>query len=414
MSHSLFLNIFATFVAILLYSVVKRIGSLLLCLLFSCVLSLAAQKDFIIVIDPGHGGKDAGCIGRILKEKDLNLAIALRVGQLISDNCPGVRVLYTRRTDVFITLMGRTEMANKANADLFLSIHADAIPKNSPVVEQTYGAGVFTMGTARTQENLDVAMRENRAILLEDNYETRYAGFDPSKPESYIIFEMMQNAHQAQSLEFAQAIQNSLVKRGKRHDRSVRQAGFFVLRTAAMPSVLVETGFISNAKEEKWLASADGKETIAKSIYMGFVDYKKSWDRKNAAHRAPQEGAAAPHEAAPAPPTKKPNGANEPERPNHSAPQGAAPTPQGPKPTPQGAPRTYKIQFLSSPKQLKQGAPELKGLWPVESYRDGSVYRYTYGQAATKGELQQKIIEVRKKFKDAFVVSFDERGNRVK
>jgi N-acetylmuramoyl-L-alanine amidase len=259
-------------------------------LLFSWVLSVAAPKDFIIVIDPGHGGKDAGCIGRILKEKDLNLAIALRVGQLIEGNCPGVRVIYTRRTDVFITLMGRTEMANKAKADLFLSIHADAIPKTSPVVDQTYGAGVFTMGTARTQENLDVAMRENRAILLEDNYETRYAGFDPSKPESYIIFEMMQNAHQAQSLEFAQAIQNSLVKRGKRHDRSVRQAGFYVLRTAAMPSVLVETGFISNAKEEKWLASAEGKETIAKSIYMGFVDYKKSWDRKNAAQHTPQQG----------------------------------------------------------------------------------------------------------------------------
>ncbi len=379
----------------------KKFGSFLLCLLLSCVLSVAAPKDFIIVIDPGHGGKDAGCIGRILKEKDLNLAIALRVGQLIENNCPSVRVLYTRRTDVFITLMGRTEMANKAKADLFLSIHADAIPKSSPVVEQTYGAGVFTMGTARTQENLDVAMRENRAILLEDNYETRYAGFDPSKPESYIIFEMMQNAHQAQSLEFAQAIQNSLVKRGKRHDRSVRQAGFFVLRTAAMPSVLVETGFISNAKEEKWLASADGKETIAKSIYMGFVDYKKSWDSKNAAQHAPQQGQPQP----PQQPQIKPQSQIQPQAEQQPKPQGQ------PQPS---AGRSYKIQFLSSPKQLKKGAPELKGLWPVESYRDGSVYRYTYGNARTKGELQQKIVEVRRKFKDAFVVAFDEQGNRIR
>jgi N-acetylmuramoyl-L-alanine amidase len=373
-------------------------------MLFSCTLSLAAQKDFIIVIDPGHGGKDAGCIGRVLKEKDLNLAIALRVGQLISANCPGVRVIYTRRTDVFITLMGRTELANKANADLFLSIHADAIPRTSPVVEQTYGAGVFTMGTARTQENLDVAMRENRAILLEDDYKTRYAGFDPSKPESYIIFEMMQNAHQAQSLEFAQCIQSSLVKRGKRHDRSVRQAGFYVLRTAAMPSVLVETGFISNTKEEKWLASSEGKETIANSIYMGFVDYKKSWDSKNAAQHTPQ---AAPQ---PAPQPQGPGlqPGNQPQGPQ------AGQQPQQPAGRPQGTIYYYKVQFLSSPKQLKQGAPELKGLWPVESYRDGSVYRYTYGKATDKGQLQQTIINVRKKFKDAFVVKFDEQGNRVK
>jgi N-acetylmuramoyl-L-alanine amidase len=397
---------------------VKTLFSLILIFLLCGPCGFAGQKeasghkDFIIVIDPGHGGKDAGCIGRILKEKDLNLAIALRVGQLISTNCPGVRVIYTRRTDVFITLMDRTDKANKANADLFLSIHADAVPRTSKVVEQTYGAGVFTMGTARTQENLDVAMRENRAILLEDNYETRYAGFDPSKPESYIIFEMMQNAHQAQSLEFAQAIQKSLVKRGNRHDRSVRQAGFYVLRTAAMPSVLVETGFISNTKEEKWLASDAGKETIAKSIYMGFVDYKKSWDSRNATGHAAQP-APAPAQTQPA---EKPQG----DKPAGKPQAGNTPDAQQPQQQPAkansapGAPYYYKIQFLSSPKQLKKGAPELKGLWPVEWYKDGSVYRYTYGKARSKSALQQKIIEVRKKFKDAFVVTFDEQDRRVK
>jgi N-acetylmuramoyl-L-alanine amidase len=385
--------------------------------------SVAQQRDFTIVIDPGHGGKDAGCIGKVLKEKDLNLAIGLRVGQLISANCPHVRVIYTRKTDVFITLMDRTDKANKAKADLFLSIHADAIPRNRKDVEMTYGTSVYTMGTARTQENLDVAMRENRAILLEDNYQTRYAGFDPSKPESYIIFEMMQNAHQAQSLEFAQSIQNSLVKRGKRHDRSVRQAGFYVLRTAAMPSVLVETGFISNTKEEQWMASEKGRETLAQSIYMGFVDYKKSWDSRNGAHAAPIAQ----------PEHHEPQGVREerpiaqtqpkPEKSQGDARPSNAQRPPKQEQTPQTKPEQaavqdgaiyYKIQFLSSPKKLQKGAAELKGLWPVEYYKDGNVYRYTYGKARTKDELQQKILNVRKKFKDAFVAKFDEQGKRIR
>lgn len=357
------------------------------------------DKDFTIVIDPGHGGKDAGCIGKILKEKDLNLSIALRVGELIEANCPHVKVIYTRKSDLFITLMERTEKANKAKADLFLSIHADAIPRTRKDVEQIRGAGVFTMGTARTQENLDVAMRENRAILLEDNYKTRYEGFDPGKPESYIIFEMMQNTYQTQSLEFARSIQNSLVNRGKRHNRDVRQAGFYVLRTAAMPSILVETGFISNTQEEKWLASKKGKETIANAIYMGFVDYKKSWDRRNCATPAPQN---APAENASA---------------SHATPNSASPQkPAGTKPaaaaTATGV--TYKIQFLSSPRQLKKGDAQLKGLWPVDYYKDGNLYRYTYGSASDKSALQNQIIQVRKKFQDAFVVTFDAKGNRIK
>lgn len=364
--------------------------------------SVCAQttKDFTIVIDPGHGGKDAGCIGKILKEKDLNLRIALRVGELIEANCPDVKVLYTRKSDVFITLMGRTEKANKAKANLFLSIHADAIPRNRKDVERTYGAGVFTMGTARNQENLDVAMRENRAILLEDNYKTRYAGFDPSKPESYIIFEMMQNTYQTQSLEFARAIQNSLVNRGKRHNRDVRQAGFYVLRTAAMPSVLVETGFLSNTKEEKWLATKAGKETIANAIYRGFVDYKKSWDRRNRASSAPL--ATAPETSSTKTSSSSP-AATKP-RPATATSEAAATS----------AGITYKIQFLSSPRKLKKGDAQLKGLWPVDYYKDGNLYRYTYGSAADKAALQKTIIRIRKKFKDAFVVKFDAQGRRIK
>lgn len=357
-----------------------------------------AKDDFIVVIDPGHGGKDAGCVGKIIKEKDLNLAVALRAGELIAARCPGVKVIYTRRTDTFVTLMGRTERANKAKADLFISIHADAIPRTRRDVEQTYGAGVFTLGTARNQENLDVAMRENRAILLEDNYESRYEGFDPAKPESYIIFEMMQNTHQTQSIEVASAIQRSLVKRGGRRNRDVRQAGFYVLRTAAMPAILIEVGFLSNTKEERWLATKEGKETIANAICLGFADYKKSWDsRNNVTSSQPT--------TAPPRPTKgeetKPSSDSSPK--DRTSEDGA-----------DASSVVYKIQFLSSPKILKKGNAALKGLWPVSYYKEGRTYRYTYGEAKSKDELQNDMIRIRKKFKDAFVVTFDADGHRIK
>lgn len=368
-------------------------------LLFSigCTSSSARpKKEFIVVLDAGHGGKDAGCVGKILKEKDLNLKIALKVGKYIEQNCPNVKVVYTRKTDVFVTLMGRTEKANKANADLFISIHADAIPRTRKDVNNVYGAGTFTLGTARNQSNLEVAMRENQAILLEDNYETRYEGFDPSKPESYIIFDMMQSTYQTQSIEAAEFIQNSLVKRGKRHNREVRQAGFYVLRTAAMPSVLIETGFISCNKEERYLASAAGQETISKAIYLGFVDYKKKWDQRNNAVIT-YDSSNDLHEE-----NIKPSSAD------------ASKLSQATSKPQKNEIIYWKIQFLSSPKLLKKGAVELKGLWPVEYYKEGGTYRYTYGKEKEKADLQQDILKIRKKFKDAFIVKFDAEGNRIK
>ncbi len=373
------------------------------------------KKEFIVVLDAGHGGKDAGCVGKILKEKDLNLKIALKVGKYIEQNCPNVKVVYTRKTDVFVTLMGRTEKANKANADLFISIHADAIPRTRKDVNNVFGAGTFTLGTARNQSNLEVAMRENQAILLEDNYETRYEGFDPSKPESYIIFDMMQSTYQAQSIEAAEFIQSSLVKRGKRHNREVRQAGFYVLRTAAMPSVLIETGFISCNKEEKYLASAAGQESISKAIYLGFVDYKKKWDQRNNAVIATnnnQEESVSPGKG------KKTSSSSDANQTSSDAKTASSiPASKVSKTTP--APQQndviyWKIQFLSSPKRLKKGAAELKGLWPVEYYKEGGTYRYTYGKEKEKADLQQDILKIRKKFKDAFIVKFDAEGNRIK
>lgn len=371
-----------------------------ICILLTLVGSLSSfaqhKKDFIVVLDAGHGGKDAGCVGKNLKEKDLNLNIALKVGKRIEKNCPGVKVIYTRDTDVFVTLMGRTEKANKVGADLFISIHADAIPRTRKDVNEVYGAGTFTLGTAKNQANLDVAMRENRAILLEDNYEARYEGFDPSKPESYIIFDMMQSTYQTQSIEAADFIQKSLVNRGKRHNREVRQAGFYVLRTAAMPAVLIETGFISCNKEERYLATAAGQENIADAIYRGFVDYKRKWDSRNNAEIAVTK-----------PEQETPQEKEKPKKKKETiTAQPASST------TEQGV--CWKIQFLSSTRLLKKGDVALKGLWPVEYYKEGDFYRYTYSSASDKGDLQEEILRVRKKFKDAFVVKFNAKGQRIK
>ena len=199
---------------------------------------------FVVVIDAGHGGHDSGALGKLCMEKDLNLSVAKQVGKLISENFDDVDVLYTRTTDVFITLQGRADFANKHNADLFISIHT-----NSANDKTAKGAETFTLGVDKMQSNLDVAMRENSVILLEDDYQTRYQGFDPNSVESYIMFEFMQDRHLDNSIQFASLIQDQFTQKLQRFDRGVKQAGFLVLHRSACPSVLVEMGFISNAEE---------------------------------------------------------------------------------------------------------------------------------------------------------------------
>ena len=224
-----------------------------------------------IVIDPGHGGKDSGCIGSELKEKNVALEIALRLGQKLQEYNPRIKIIFTRTDDVFIPLFERTAIANRNNADLFISIHCNA-SKNA----SAKGSETFVMGLHRPKENLEIAKRENQAVLLEEDYQVNYGGYDPNSPEGHIILSMYQNHNLNNSITLAEHIENSISKTGQKVSRGVKQAGFVVLRTATMPSILVETGFLTNQKEEASLIDSEGRDKMAQSIFEGLYNYIES------------------------------------------------------------------------------------------------------------------------------------------
>ena len=234
-----------------------------------------SAKTYTVVIDAGHGGKDAGATGRSLHvlEKNLNLDVALRLASKIRTAYPDINVVLTRDKDEYITLQERADIANRENADLFISIHANAVDN-----KVARGAETFILGTDRLEQNLDVAMRENAVMKLEADYQTKYQGFDPNSIDSYIMFELMQNQYQDQSLQFASLVQTQFVKELQLDDRGVRQAAFWVLLKTACPSVLVEMGFVSNVEEEKYLASDKGKREITESLFAAFCRY---YDKTN-------------------------------------------------------------------------------------------------------------------------------------
>ena len=227
------------------------------------------NKVDTVVIDAGHGGKDPGTHGQTMKEKDVALKIALRVGSYIEKNLPGVKVIYTRKTDIYLGLDERAAIANKYKADLFICIHANAVPK-----EEVFGTETYVMGLHKTEGNLDVAKRENAVILLDNDYEQRYEGFDPNSAESSILFSIAQSAFQESSLKFADKVESQFKKRIGRKSHGVKQAGFWVLWRTAMPSVLIEVGFLTNQKEEKFLSETNGQDLIASGIYRAFKEYK--------------------------------------------------------------------------------------------------------------------------------------------
>jgi N-acetylmuramoyl-L-alanine amidase len=223
-----------------------------------------------VVIDAGHGGKDPGAIGSSSKEKDIALNVALMVGKYIQENLPGVEVVYTRRSDVFLELKERANIANRNKADLFISIHCNSAPTKT-----AYGTETFVMGTKNFDGNFDIVKRENSVILLEDNYQEKYEGFDPSSPESYMMFNLMQKAFLSNSLSLASKIESDFTSKVNRYSRGVKQAPFYVLWTTSMPSVLVELGFISNLNEEKYISSKEGQTYLASAIYRSVKAYKE-------------------------------------------------------------------------------------------------------------------------------------------
>lgn len=252
-----------------------RIIAITLFFALSTAILTAAEPDvFTVVIDPGHGGKDSGCVGAVAKEKDIVLEVAeLLRNKIEKEYNKKVKVVMTRANDTFVTLKKRAEIANAAKGDLFISIHVNSVAKSTKGRCSVEGASVYTCGLHRSQDNLQVAMRENAVMELENDYTAKYKGFDPSSSESYIMFELSQNQHQKQSLQFARLSENFLVNEAQRRSKGVRQAGFWVLWATSMPAVLVELDYMCNPVQEKFLNSAKGKEKCASALFEAFKKY---------------------------------------------------------------------------------------------------------------------------------------------
>lgn len=333
-----------------------------------------------VVIDAGHGGHDSGCHGSSSYEKHVALSVALKLGKLINDKFPDVKVVYTRKTDVFVELHRRAQIANENKADLFICIHCNSGPKTA------FGSETFVMGLHKSEDNLNVAKRENAVILQEDNYQRQYDGFDPNSAEANIVFSLYQNAFLDQSLYFAGKVQDELTNFAKRHNRGVKQAGFLVLFRTTMPAVLIETGFLTNADEEKYLKSDAGQNTIAESILKAFGSYKDWID-----------GAAVKREKAPTPSVKEENQpivkVEEKEvRPNETV---------------------FRVQIFSSTVKYENNHPKFKGRDDIWKYFAGGLWKYTAGSFNKHEEAVTLQNELRKQgFEDAFVVAF-KNGERI-
>jgi N-acetylmuramoyl-L-alanine amidase len=356
----------------------------------------AKEKTFTVVIDAGHGGKDPGSVGSLVKEKAINLAVALKLGEMISAGHEDVRVIYTRKTDVFLELNERADVANQIKANLFISIHTNSVKKGNPI-----GAETYTMGLATTEENLDVAKLENSVILLEDDYEQRYGGFDPNSSESYIIFEFMQNKHVEQSVFLASEIQKAFSS-SKRVNRGVRQAGFLVLKATSMPSVLVELGFISNKDEQQYMMSEAGQKQLARSIYYAFTKYKSDYNRKKGGYTdllPPPPLNVDPKIISSSPEETSKSSASQTKLSSSSGGQGNGTI-------------VYKVQILTSDKILPANSRLLKG-YKADYYQDGKLYKYTYGESSDMKNIQRTLKEVSKDFKGAFIIRTKD-GKRIK
>ena len=357
---------------------------ILLCSLWSVLPLVGAQaesRDFIVVIDPGHGGRDPGAIGKRGKEKNINLNVALKLGKLIQNNCKDVSIVYTREKDTFVGLDRRAQIANNAKADLFISIHTNSVARGRTV----RGTETYTLGLHRTDENLEVAKKENAVILIENDYEQRYAGFNPNSSESYIIFEFLQDKNMEKSVQLATLIQRQFKTTAKRIDKGVHQAGFLVLRETTMPGVLVELGYISTPDEERYLLTESGTDALAQSIYRAFIKYKE------------QNGSPIARRNEPPTVTETQKASSQTEKKTSATPKKQAS--KGEKPI-------FKIQILTSDKKLSTNNKQFKGLSPVSYYQEKGIYKYTYGESTDYNKVLRTKRQIETKFKGAFIIAF--------
>jgi N-acetylmuramoyl-L-alanine amidase len=340
-----------------------------------------------VVIDAGHGGKDSGARGKNSLEKDITLAVALKVGEYIGNHFSDVEVIYTRKEDVFVGLDERTKIANESGADLFISIHCNANPSKVP-----FGTETYVMGLHKSDENLDVAMRENAVITYEEDYTTKYEGYDPNSAESFIIFNLMQHSFLDQSLNMASLVQDEFRDRAKRKDRGVKQAGFLVLWRASMPSVLVELGFLSNLKEEEFLVTESGQDYLASAIFRAFRDYKNKIESRSAftaetyfdsSIKTSTDNASAPKITT--------------TWTDYTLEYKSVVLEKG---------LLFKVQITASSKQIPTNSTFFKNVDGVEEYNADGIYKYLVGSKKSYSDALDFNKQIRELFPDAFIVAF--------
>ncbi|MDD2961784.1 MAG: N-acetylmuramoyl-L-alanine amidase [Muribaculaceae bacterium] len=440
---------------------------ILFTLLFAFIFCFTVEaKDFVVVIDAGHGGKDMGAPGLISYEKNINLGVALKLGDMIKSKFKDVKVVYTRDDDTYLTLQERANVANKVNGDLFISIHTNSVAKKTKNRTTISGAATYTLGLHRSDENLEVAKRENSVIELEQDYSKTYRGFDPNSSESYIIFEISQRQHMDQSINFASFVQKELATTASRDNKGVRQAGFWVLAATSMPAVLVELDFICNPESEKFLISDDGQDKLATGIYNAFYSYKYLVDKKMKAilvSKQKEEKQPNNYTKEKEQPKKQQETENVGNNQDKNIPDIVVKNETDSeyqysirsknsknkknkkdkpvlkdKPVSKDKPKTvpvledkpikkesvkepnatltnkaekdqkvtYKIQFMTSTKELPTGSPLFRKLYPVEFYVENNIYKYTYGETGSLSEAKRVLKIVKAKFKEAFIIKF--------
>jgi N-acetylmuramoyl-L-alanine amidase len=331
-----------------------------------------------VVLDAGHGGRDPGAMVGKKMEKDIALGIVLKLGEYIKKYIPDVKVVYTRDSDFFVPLYKRAEIANKIKADLFISVHANIC--STPSI---HGTETYALGLHRTEDNLEVAKKENSVILLEKDHTTRYEGFDPNSSESYIMFELVQNEFLDQSLMFASDVEDQFRTRAGRHDRGVRQAGFLVLRETSMPSVLIETGYMSNKKELNYLESDNGRSLIASAIFRAFRKYKKTIEARSKYHTQLAEKQKVVKPAIDSLAASK--------RDTIDLNKGIV----------------FAIQIAASKKELKLKPENFKGVKYLYRVKTDHIYKYLAFASNSEDDVQNQLKEVQKKYPDAYVVAYE-------
>lgn len=359
----------------------KKIALLLALMCMLVVTAFAANKRFTLVIDPGHGGHDAGARGAMSKEKDVNLTVALRFGKYVEQNMPEVRVIYTRTQDKFVPLHERANIANRANADLFISVHTNALPAG----KVARGFETYTLGMHRAKDNLDVAMRENSVISMEKGFEQAYEGFDPKSSESYIIFEFIQGKNMERSVDLARMIQRSVCEGAGRPNKGVHQAGFLVLRETSMPGCLIELGFITTPDEERLLNDKNKVDDIAKGIYEAFSNYKNKYDKSvSVPYRASERRVSAVPTIVP---SIKVDSSKKVEKEKEETP-------------------VFKLQIFVGDRMLRKGDAHFKGETEFDSFKEGSLVKYTIGSSTNYNEIYRLRKEKLDKFPEAFIIAF--------